>query len=65
MNSKVKKRGIKERIEAGVSIWEINSLLTEIRGYKKAHLSTIRKCERAAERRLQALRLRGRDLHRS
>lgn len=51
-NNKV---GIKQQIQAATSQHQITSLLAKIRGYRHAHPSTIRKCEKAAIIRLEQL----------
>lgn len=50
------KVGIKQQIQAATSESQIIGLLNTIRGYRLAHPSTIRKCEREATKRIEFLR---------
>lgn len=49
------KVGIMQRIRVCNSFAEIELLLATIHGYKHAHPSTVRKCERVAQQRVDEL----------
>ena len=49
------KVGIKQKIQSAISRKEIETLLATVRNYSHAHPSTVRKCEREAEKRFAQL----------
>ncbi len=55
------KLGIKEQIQKAQSAKAIETLLARIRNYQRAHPSTVRKCERAATKRLAEIGINGKE----
>jgi hypothetical protein len=49
--------GIKQQIQVADSISKIESLLAKVRGFSRAHPSTVRKCEREAKKRIAFLNI--------